>query len=174
MLFGKCRRSTKMETWRKQETNQTSKTFFSVLEIVCFPMPKYWRTAANKLISTVTILVQNSCHYNISKYILHSYFFNSCIQLKKSTPFPQFFLNSCGMQESFRERTPKSLFYQILTFTISNSIMLKLDVQAVRTKASCLQCTYFKAITFIFQTATKKPRNTFRIFYDSQFLFEVP
>lgn len=31
MLFGKCRKSTKMETSRKQETNQTSKTFFSVL-----------------------------------------------------------------------------------------------------------------------------------------------
>lgn len=102
------------------------------------------------------ILLQNPCHYNISKYILHSYFLNSCTQLKKSTPFPCFFLNSCSMQESFREWTPKSLFYQILTFTISNPIMLKLDVQAVRTKASSLQCTYFKAITFIFQTATKK------------------
>lgn len=70
-----------------------------------------------------------------------------------------FFLNSCGMREPFRERTPKSLFYQILTFTISNPIMLKLDVQAVRTKASSLQCTYFKAITFIFQTATKKKKH---------------
>lgn len=78
------------------------------------------------------------------------------------------------MQESFRERTPKTLFYQILTFTISNPLMLKLDVQAVRTKASSLQCTYFEAITFIFQATTTKKRNTFSIFYDSQLLFEVP
>jgi len=78
------------------------------------------------------------------------------------------------MQESFREQIPKSLFYQILTFTFSNPIVMKLDLQAVRTKASSLLCTYFKAITFFFQAATKKPRNAFRIFYDSQFLFEVP
>lgn len=77
------------------------------------------------------------------------------------------------MQESYRERTPKSLFYQILTFTISNPLMQKLDVQAVRTKAS-LQCTYFEAITFIFQVTTTKNPNTFSIFYDSKFLFEVP
>lgn len=60
------------------------------------------------------------------------------------------------MQESFSERTPKNLFYQILTFTISNPLMLKLDVQVVRTKASSLQCTYFEAITFIFQATTTK------------------
>lgn len=37
------------------------------VEIKCFFMLKYYRTAANKLISTVTILVQDSCLYSISK-----------------------------------------------------------------------------------------------------------
>lgn len=170
----------RIQKWKsveKKETNQLQKHPFLCwerVEILRFSMPKHYRTATNRLILTVTIQLQNFCHYIISKHILHYYFFNSSIQLKTSPPFPwSFFLDSYFMQESYRERTPKSLFYQILTFTISNPLMQKLDVQAVRTKAS-LQCTYFEAITFIFQVTTTKNPNTFSIFYDSKFLFEVP